>query len=200
MRKRLIAAAVLFGLAASPAMAAVEVGKPVPDFSVPDIEGKVQTLSQYRGAPVVLEWSNPECPFVKKFYEPGAMQELQKHAAGKGVVWLKINSSAEGKQGNLTAEQAKESLAKTGSSVTSYILDGKGEIGKQFSAKTTPHMFVIDNKGVLAYAGAIDDKPTASQDDIKGAKNYVRAAIDALTAGKPVEVASSDPYGCSVKY
>ena len=182
------------------ANAAVEVGKAAPDFTATAISGKEVTLSGYKGKIVVLEWNNPDCPFVKKFYDVGAMQKYQADATAKDVVWLSINSSAEGKQGHLDTASAKASLTEKKAAPSEYILDPKGEIGHLYGAKTTPHMFVIDKEGTLAYAGAIDDKRTPSSGDIEGAKNYVSAAIDALTAGKEVEVASTQAYGCSVKY
>lgn len=191
------------GAAAAPASgkAAPVVGQAAPDFSATDIEGKPVKLADLKGKIVVLEWNNPECPFVVKHYDTKNMQKLQTEETAKAdVVWLTINSSAEGQQGNLTDKTAKEYLTKSEAKPSHYILDPKGEIGTLYQAKTTPHMFVIGKDGVLAYAGAIDDNPTPRHEGVEGAKNYVRAAIEALEAGKKVEVATSQPYGCGVKY
>jgi peroxiredoxin len=200
---KLVQGAMMCVLAAAislPALAAPKVGAPAPAFSGVDNNGKTQTLSDYKGKIVVLEWTNAECPFVKKFYGVGKMQELQKTYGEKGVVWLSVNSSAEGKQGHVTADQAN--AIRKGKNVASAatILDAAGTIGKLYEAKTTPHIFVIDAEGKIAYMGAIDDKQSADPEDIKQAKNYVVEALDALLAGKPVEAASVAPYGCSVKY
>jgi len=181
-------------------LAAAEIGKPAPAFDVKDINGREQTLAQYKGKIVVLEWNNPECPFVRKHYGSGNMQKLQHYALGKGVVWLSIDSGAPGKEGSMDAGQAKAEIAKAGAQETAYILDPQGTLGRLYGAKATPHMFVVDAKGNLAYEGAIDDKPTPDPDDIKTADNYVKDAIDALLAGKPVAVAQTRAYGCSVKY
>ncbi len=188
---------------AAPAMGgkAPVVGQAAPDFTGTDTDGKTVKLSDLKGKIVVLEWNNPECPFVVKHYDTKNMQKLQTAAAAKtDVVWLTINSGAEGLQGHLTADTAKEYVAKQEAKPAHYILDSKGEIGQLYQAKTTPHMFVIDKEGVLAYAGAIDDNPTPRKEAVETAKNYVTAAIEALEAGKKVEVATSQPYGCGVKY
>jgi hypothetical protein len=179
---------------------AAEAGKPAPAFSVKDINGEAQSMVQYKGKIVVLEWTNPGCPFVRKHYGSGNMQALQQYATGKGVVWLSINSSGPGREGNLDADGAKTSIKESSGQQTAYILDPHGTLGKLYGAKATPHMFVIDKDGSLAYQGAIDDKPTPDKDDVKTAHNYVRAAIDALLAGKPVETPQTRAYGCSVKY
>lgn len=192
----LAAAAVL----AAPAIAAVQVGKPAPNFRVNDASGKVVQLSDYRGKTVVLEWNNPGCPFVKKHYDSGNMQKAQAAAARDGVVWLTINSGAPGKQGHMDGAQARAFLAKAGAKPTAYLLDPKGVVGKGYGATTTPHMYVINPQGTLVYAGGIDDKPTANAADISGARNHVLAALGEMKAGKQVSVSSSRPYGCSVKY
>lgn len=177
------------------------VGQAAPDFTTTDIDGKAVKLSELKGKIVVLEWNNPECPFVIKHYDTKNMQKLQAEATAKpDVVWLTINSSAEGQQGSVDATKAKEYLTKSEAKPSHYILDAKGEIGQLYQAKTTPHMFVVDKEGVLAYAGAIDDNPTPRHEGVEGAKNYVRAAIESLEAGKTVDVATSNPYGCGVKY
>jgi peroxiredoxin len=179
---------------------AAETGKPAPAFTLKDHTGKTHNLSDFKGKTVVLEWINFDCPFVKKFYGPGEMQKLQKEATDKGVVWLSICSSAPGKQGHfagdaLTARIEKEKWAGTG-----YLIDESGTVGKAYGARTTPHMFVINPEGVLVYAGGIDNKKSTKSEDIAGAENYVRKALDEVLAGKPVTTATSEPYGCSVKY
>lgn len=186
--------------AAMPAQAAPEIGKAAPEFTGTDSNGKEVKLSDFEGKIVVLEWTNPECPYVVKHYDSKNMQKLQEEATAKDVVWLTINSSAEGKQGNLTGEAANSYITEKGAKATAYLLDGKGEIGKAYDAKTTPHMFVIDKEGVLVYNGAIDDNDSFKPEDAATANNYVTAALGALEAGKPVETSQSKPYGCSVKY
>jgi hypothetical protein len=160
----------------------------------------VVTLSDYKGKTVVLEWNNPECPFVRKHYDSGNMQKTQAVAAANGAVWLSINSSAPGKQGHMSAAQAKAVVAKEKARATAYLLDPRGAVGKGYGAKTTPHLYVINAAGTLVYAGGIDDKPTKDKDDIAGARNHVLAALAELKAGKAVSVATSRPYGCAVKY
>lgn len=186
------------GDAAAPATATV--GQPAPAFSLPGTDGKTHQLSDYAGKVVVLEWTNPDCPFVKKHYGAGNMQKIQADLTGKDVVWLTVSTNAAGKQGHLTAEAGKAFLEGQKAAATTLLLDHDGKTGRAYGAKTTPHMYVIDPKGVLVYAGAIDDKPTAKPADIEGAKNYVVAAVEETLAGKPVTTASTQPYGCSVKY
>ncbi len=185
---------------ATPASAEVTIGEKAPDFTLPAADGGTQSLGGYLGKTVVLEWHNKGCPFVKKHYGSGNMQALQKELTAKGVVWLTINSSAEGKQGYETAEEALATAKADGAASTHVLLDPKGEVGKLYGAATTPHMFVVDKEGKLAYSGAIDDKSSADPEDVKTAKNYVREAVDALLAGKPVDVSSTKSYGCGVKY
>jgi peroxiredoxin len=180
--------------------AAITVGKPAPDFSATDTKGKQQKLSDYKGKFVVLEWNNPDCPFVHKHYDSKNMQSLQDKYTGKGVVWLVINSSAKGKQGCYTAAEHNDIMKKNGSHPTAYIIDEPGTIGKLYGAKATPTMFVIDKAGNVAYFGAIDSKNTAEQSDIKTATNYVTEALDAQLGGKPVKVSSTKAYGCGVHY
>lgn len=179
---------------------AVDSGKPAPDFKLDAVSGKPVSLSDYKGKIVVLEWLNHGCPFVKKHYGSGNMQALQKKYVAQGVVWLSVISSAEGKQGHVTAEEGKNEKASHGSMATDVLLDPKGTVGQMYGAKTTPHMFVIAKDGTLAYQGAIDDKADTDQESVKSAKNYVAAALDSLMAGKKVEMASTKSYGCSVKY
>ncbi|MCH8685929.1 thioredoxin family protein [Pedomonas mirosovicensis] len=184
----------------APALAAPKIGAPAPAFTATDVNGKSHSLADYKGKTVVLEWNNPECPFVQKHYGSGNMQALQKSASQNGVVWLTINSSADGTQGNMKPQVAKQWLATQKAAPAAYLLDEKGTVGRLYEAKTTPHMYVIDPKGTLVYMGAIDDKPTANPDDIKTAKNYVTAALTSVKAGQPVADTATKPYGCSVKY
>lgn len=187
-------------LAAGVFAANPETGKPAPSFSLKDTNGKTVSLADHKGKFVVLEWINHGCPFVVKHYGSGNMQALQKEYTGKGVVWLSIASSAEGKQGHMEGAEWNKTIAEKKSAATAVLLDAEGMVGKLYAAKTTPHMFVIDPKGVLVYKGAIDDKPTADQADVVGANNFVRAALDQAMAGKAVAKDSTTPYGCSVKY
>jgi len=197
MRKMLFA---LFLLLPLTAHAAATVGQPAPDFTATATDGKAVKLSDLKGKIVVLEWTNPDCPFVHKHYDAGNMQKTQAYATGKGVVWLSINSGAAGKEGSVSAEQANDYIAKNKSAATHYILDPAGDIGKLYGAKSTPHMFVIGSDGNIAYMGAIDDKATANPADNAAADNYVKDAIDSLLTGKPVAVSSTQSYGCAVKY
>lgn len=181
------------------AAALPEIGKDAPDFSVNDANGKTQKLSAFKGKYVVLEWYNHDCPFVRKHYDSNNMQTLQK-AYGDKVAWLTVLSSKKGKEGYLTADEAKKNLTTEKASPTAFLLDAEGTMGKAYGAKTTPHMFVIDPKGKVIYMGAIDNKASADAEDIKTSTNYVKAALDEAMANKPVTTASSKPYGCGVKY
>ena len=185
--------------AAPRASAAAAVDKPAPAFKLVDSTGKTRSLAEFAGKTVVLEWTNPECPFVKKHYS-GNMQSQQRNATAKGVVWLTINSSAQGKQGHVDGAAAERIRAQAKAAQTAYLLDPDGAVGRAYGAKTTPHMYVIDPKGVLRYAGAIDSIPSADQGDIAKATQYVPQALAELAAGKPVSVKVSRPYGCAVKY
>lgn len=176
------------------------IGKTAPAFSLKDSNGKTQSLSDFEGKYVVLEWTNVDCPFVRKHYESGNMQELQKKYTDKDVVWLRICSSGPGNQGYYSGDQINERSKKEKAHQSAYLADADGTVGRQYGAKTTPHMFVIDKEGILIYAGAIDDKPSTKTGDIEGATNYVAAALDAAMSDKPVETKTSVPYGCSVKY
>lgn len=187
-------------LAASAAQAAVEIGKPAPAFSVAADNGKTLNLSDYAGHYVVLEWTNDGCPFVKKHYSSGNMQGLQKDFTAKGVVWLTVISSAPGKQGHVDAAGARTLSESRGAVPTAVLLDESGKVGQAYEAKTTPHMFVIDPKGKLIYAGGIDDTPSADTADIPQSKNFVKLALTEAMAGKPVSTPVSKPYGCSIKY
>ena len=179
---------------------AAESGKPAPAFTATNSEGKEVKLSDYKGKFVVLEWMNHECPFVKKQYETNNMQTLQETYTGKGVVWLSVISSAEGNEGYVTPAQAEADRKTYASKATSVILDKSGKLGKLYGAQTTPHMFVVDKKGVLIYQGAIDDKPLADKEALKTVKNYVADALEANMAGRSVATAQTKSYGCSVKY
>lgn len=182
------------------ALAAPEIGGKAPDFSLKDSNGNTDTLSQYQGKYVVLEWTNPDCPFVHKHYDSGNMQKLQKEYTGKGVVWLSINSSAPGNQGNYSPAQWNDIVKQKNASPTAMLLDPDGKVGKAYGAKTTPHIFIIDPQGKLIYEGGIDNIPTPDQGDIAKATNYVRATLDEAMAGKSVTTSTSRPYGCGVKY
>ena len=185
---------------AAPAFAKPVIGQAAPDFSVTDASGKTQSLAAYKGKTVVLEWNNPECPFVRKHYGAGNMQKQQAEAEADGVVWLTVNSGAAGKQGHLDASGAKAYVAKVGGKENAYLLDADGKVGHAYDAKTTPHMYVIDKDGVLRYMGGIDSIASTDVDDIPKATQYVRQALAEMKAGKPVSVTTSEPYGCSVKY
>lgn len=195
-------ALVVAALAGSVALArdGVQPGGPAPDFTANDAQGKPISLSSFKGKTVILEWNNPGCPYVRKHYGAGNMQALQKDATGKGVVWLTINSGPPGAQGHVNGLEAEQYVAERKASPTAYLLDPDGKVGRAYGATVTPHMFVIDPAGKVAYMGGIDDKPTANQDDIKGARNYVQEAFTAVLAGQPVKTASARPYGCQIKY
>ena len=171
-----------------------------PDFKLTDSNGKTHALSDFKGKWVVLEWVNFDCPFVRKHYDSGNMQKLQKGYQEKEVVWLSICSSADGKQGFFDGDELTDKIEEEKVASTAYLVDADGTVGKKYGDKTTPHMFVIDPKGKLVYAGGIDDKRSTDVDDVKSAKNYVSMALDAGMTGKEIAVQSSKSYGCSVKY
>jgi len=195
LKPLLIAAALVI-----PAAAAPVVGEAAPAFAGKDTKGQTVNLSDFAGKTVVLEWTNNGCPYVRKHYGSGNMQKTQEAATADGVVWLTIISSAEGKQGYVTPEEADKLTADRGARPSDVILDTDQTIARAYEAKTTPHMFVIDPAGTLVYAGAIDDTPTADPNDLTTAKNLVLAALDDLKNGRPVATPESEPYGCSVKY
>lgn len=188
------------GYCASEAGAQIAAGSKAPAVKLKDTHDKQVSLDDYKGKIVVLEWINFDCPFVKKHYDSGNMQKLQKTYTDKGVVWLTINSSAPGRQGNYDSKKVNELLAEKKATPTAYLFDSTGEVGKAYGAKTTPHMFVIDKKGNVVYAGAIDDHPNVDPAEISGSKNYVQQALDETLAGKQVTTAATKSYGCSVKY
>jgi peroxiredoxin len=198
LRSSMLRAGFVLALAAT--ALAVRVGDPAPGFTSIDSNGKSQKLSDYKGKYVVLEWHNQGCPYTKKHYESGNMQRLQKEWTAKGVVWFTVISSAPGMQGFVTPSQENDYLKEMKAAPTAVLMDPGGTLGKLYDAKTTPHMYIIDPQGTLIYQGAIDDKPTADQADIQGAKNYVSVALTEALAGKPVSDAATRPYGCSVKY
>ena len=198
MRARTTLRLVLFlagsALAAS-LQAAPKPGEPVPDFTLTDIDGKPVTLSDYKGKHVVLEWTNPHCPYVGKHYDSGNMQGLQRAYAEKSVVWLSIASTRPSHPEYASEKDMKQWIGEKKAAPTRAMLDKDGKVGRLFDARTTPHMYVIDAQGKLVFAGGIDDKRSWNPDDVKTAKNYVRAALDESLAGKPVPVASAVPYG-----
>ncbi len=179
---------------------AVRVGTPAPEFTATDTHGKDHQLSGQKGKFVVIEWHNRDCPYTRKHYTSGNMQRLQREWTQKGVVWFTVISSAPGTQGYVNADDENAYVARMKASPTAVLLDPQGALGHLYGAKTTPHMFVINPEGVLIYDGAIDDKPTTDEADIATARNYLQAALEAAMAGQPVEVPTSRPYGCSVKY
>lgn len=197
--KKLITLTAIF-LALGSLRAEVETGSAAPAFTLAGMDGKEYSLSDFEGKYVVLEWLNHECPFVVKHYKAGNMQALQKEYTEKGVIWLSINSSAEGKQGHLTAETAKAITEEKEAAPTNVLFDHDGTVGKEYGAKTTPHMYVIDPEGTLIYQGAIDSIKSTDSDDIAEATNYVKQALDSAMAGEAVPEATTQPYGCSVKY
>jgi peroxiredoxin len=186
-------------LCASQALA-VAVGSAAPLFTAQGLDSAQLNLADYKGKYVVLEWHNQGCPYVRKHYDSGNMQKLQQAWSKKGVVWLSVISSAEGKEGYVTNAQEKAYLKEKKADPSNVIFDAKGVVGRLYEAKTTPHMFVIDPAGKLIYNGAIDDKPNTDREDIATAKNYVSAALTEAMAGKEVMESSIAPYGCSVKY
>jgi peroxiredoxin len=185
---------VVFGADAPP------IGSIAPDFSLTDTKGNTHSLSEYKGKYVVLEWFNPECPFVKKHYGTNNMQNLQKEYTDKGVIWLTIDSNAPGTQGNLTAEEAAKIATSWKTHQTALLLDPEGKAGRAYGAKNTPNMVIINPDGKIIYHGAIDSKATPNPADIPTSTNYVKAALDQSLAGKSVTTPQTKPYGCSVKY
>ena len=189
-------AALNSGLAAT-----AEVGQTAPDFTLTDINGTKHSLSEFKGRTVVLEWVNPECPFVIKHYDKsGNIPQLQQAATADGIVWLSINSASAGKEGDYDAAQVKAWQQRSKASATAYFRDRDGEVGKLYDARTTPHMFIIDGGGTLVYAGGIDSIRSSRVGDIERATNYVREALKDLQSGQPVRTRNSQPYGCSIKY
>src|SRR6059058_5393092 len=198
--KLLLTAITAFAAGALYAADVPPVGSAAPEFSAPDTNGKTQSLSEYKGKYVVLEWFNPECPFVKKHYGGGNMQKLQGEFTGKGVVWLTIDSNAPGTEGSITPEEAEKITTAWKTHQTALLLDPEGKAGLAYGAKNTPDMVIINPEGKIAYEGAIDSKATPNPADIPSSTNYVKAALDESLTGKPVTTSQTKPYGCSVKY
>ena len=189
------------GLVVPPAWATkAKVGEPAPGFTTAATTGKSVSLASYKGKIVVLEWTNHECRYVRKHYESGNMQALQGEITGQGIVWLTLISSSPGTQGYVTPKQADELTSTRKASPTAVLLDPTGVVGRAYGATNTPHMYVIDKAGLLVYAGAIDDLPTTRRSDVQGAHNYVRAALEDMAAGRPVQTPVTRAYGCTVKY
>jgi len=195
----LSSAAVLVALQSCSASAPIQpkppVGQPAPDFSLLDLAGKTVKLSDYKKKFVVLEWFSDECPFVHKHYDSGNMQALQKEAVAKGVVWLTICSSAPGRPGYHESEEQQQIVKKWKGSMSDFLTDASGNVGRMYGSKNTPTMFVIGKGGTLLYEGAIDDNPDADPASVKGAKNYVRQALDQATSGKEVSISATKAYG-----
>lgn len=202
-RQTFIAGLALAGLA-FPAVAfaqgAAKVGAPAPAFQAVDADGKIRNLSEFAGKTVILEWTNHDCPYVRKHYNSATMQTLQKDMAKDGIVWLSVISSPVGEQGHVDGAKAKELTVQRHAAPAGILLDPKSGMARAYGAQTTPHMYIIDPKGTLAYMGAIDDKPSSSASSLNGAKSYVRQAIAELKSGKPISEASTKAYGCVVKY
>ncbi len=201
-RSSILAGALLAAAIGLPAAVRADAtpGQPAPAFELSDASGKSVRLADFKGRFVVLEWTNPGCPFVVKHYGSQNMQSLQKEATAKGVVWLSISSTASDHADYLPPQALAQRYKEWGSAPTAMLMDDSGKVGKAYGARTTPHMYVIDPKGLLVYAGGIDDKRSANPEDVKTAKNFVRAALGESMAGKPVSTPSATPYGCSVKY
>lgn len=202
LKARLTAAITALALCslAGTALASPEVGAPAPAFNGVDTAGKTWSLADLAGQPVILEWTNHDCPYVKKHYDAGNMQALQREATEDGYLWLSVISSAPGKQGHVSAAEADALTAERDAAPTAVILDADGSIGRAYGARTTPHMYLIDEVGTLVYMGGIDDRASTDPADIPGASNYVRLAMAELGAGEPISQPVTRPYGCSVKY
>lgn len=190
----------LLVLGGDEAAASVETGAQAPAFSVRDANGATRTLAEFRGRMVILEWTNHGCPYVRKHYDAGNMQALQRDATADGIVWLQVISSAPGEQGYLDGPGALARVRTDNASPTATLLDPTGVMGRAYGARNTPQMFIISPQGVVLYQGAIDDRPSARPATLEGANNYVRAALADIEAGRPVQTAETTPYGCSVKY
>ncbi|WP_374469163.1 thioredoxin family protein [Phenylobacterium sp.] len=200
IRRRAVLTLALLGLAAGPAFAKPQIGQPAPAFQAQDADGRTRNLAEFRGRTVVLEWTNNGCPYVGKHYASGNMQRLQRQAAKDGVVWLTVVSSAPEMQGHLTAPQARAWKVKAKAASTAVLLDPAGTLGRAYDARVTPHMFIVDGAGRLVYMGGIDDRPSSEPESLKGATNYVAAALADVKAGRPVAQPVTRPYGCGVKY
>ena len=201
MRNPLIAAIVVtLAATAGSAFAVATVSKAAPDFTLSDLNGTKVRLADFKGRHVVLEWHNPNCPFVVKHYDSGNMPALQARFDAKETVWLSINSTHRSHQDYMKADKLMRYLVEKSATPDAYLLDAEGNVGIEYAARTTPHMYVINPSGTLVYAGAIDDKRSTRLDDVKTARNYLLAAVEESRAGKPVSTPSTSPYGCSIKY
>jgi len=182
------------------AQSTARIGAPAPAFEAVDADGKLRRLSEFAGKTVILEWTNADCPYVRKHYNSATMQTLQKDMAREGVVWLSVVSSPVGEQGHVDGPKAKELTVARDAAPAAVLLDPNSRMARAYGATTTPHIYIVDPRGTLAYMGAIDDKPSSSAASLNGAKSYVRQAMAELKAGKPVSEASTKSYGCAVKY
>ncbi len=206
MKFRILLAVIIIAISGGLYLSAMEppsplaIGELAPDFKLRDLDGQEHQLSSFKGKYVVLEWTNYECPFVRKHYDTGNMQALQKKFTGEDVVWLSICSSAQGKQGHFSPEKWKELVVEKKANPTAILLDSEGVVGNLYMARTTPEMFIIDPQGKLVYMGAIDDKPGRDHEEIKTAVNYIEQAFAEIKAGKPLSMPVTRSYGCSVKY
>lgn len=198
MRKVLVALSVVF--ASAGACAAAVVGQPAPGFTAVDANGKAVSLADFKGKHVVLEWVNPGCPYVMKHYGAGNMQATQKFALDKGVVWLSVNSTSQDASDYLAPAAMAGWMGTQKAAATATLIDSDGKVGRAYGARTTPHMYIVDPTGKLAYAGAIDSKASSNPADIATATNHVKQALTESLAGKPVSTPTTRPYGCSVKY
>lgn len=186
--------------AAGFAQAAPAVGQPAPDFTLKDASGKTVKLSDFRGKHVVLEWTNPGCPYVRKHYNSGNMAATQKDAVDKGVVWLSVNSTEKTSSDYLEPGKLTAWLGERKAVPTAVLMDEEGTVGMAYGARTTPHMYIVNPQGRLVYAGGIDSIPSARESDIKTATNYVKQGLGEALAGKPISAAATQPYGCTIKY
>lgn len=201
LRRTLLSSAALAGLGfATTGRAAPAVGQPAPDFTLPDTAGKPVSLSAFRGKHVVLEWVNPGCPYVRKHYGSANMQGTQKEVTAAGVVWLAINSTEQASVDYLAPAQMAAWMQQQGAAATHTVMDVEGTVGKAYGARTTPHMYIVDPRGMLVYAGGIDSIASSRVDDIKTAVNYVKKGVREALAGQPISAPTTRPYGCSIKY
>ncbi len=201
MRNILLSILPALVLTAGPLHAAPEIGEPAPDFQLTDTAGQSHKLSDFAGRKVVLEWTNHDCPFVRKHYDSGNMQQQQRSARNDhDAVWLTIVSSKPGAQGHVSPEQADELTDSRDAAPTAVLLDEPGDVGRLYAAQVTPHMYIIDESGTLVYKGGIDSNPSADPADIPNSTQYVIAALDDLAAGRAVAEPVTRPYGCTIKY
>lgn len=197
--KKLLALSIL-AFAATGAFAQAVVGQPAPNFTATDTSGKAVSLADFKGKHVVLEWVNPGCPYVQKHYNAQNMQGTQKEAAAKGVVWLTVNSTSQDAGDYKSPAAMAQWMAGQKAAATATLMDADGKVGRAYGARTTPHMYIVDPKGTLVYAGGIDSKATSNPADIATATNHVKVALNEAVAGKPISQATTRPYGCSIKY